>query len=395
MNIRNLNELNIQGKRVLIRCDLNVPIKNGIIQSDARILASLPTIEFALQKQAKVIIMSHLGRPKNECYEKKYSLFPIFEYLKKKINYTKVYFSNNYFNADSINPGELLVLENVRFNSGELKNDAILSQKYSKLCDIFVMDAFGSAHRKQASTYGIGKFVNIACAGPLLKYEINMLKNVLKNPKRPMISIVGGAKVSTKFNVLNKLSKISDTVIVGGGIANTFLAIDYDIGKSLYQPEFILEAKKLRDKYNNIVIPIDSRIGKNFSDTEQSIIRLPSKIQKNEEIMDFGDETIKKIVKIIKKAKTIIWNGPVGVFEFPNFRKGTEQIAKAIAKNSGFSIAGGGDTLSVIDMFSIKNEISYISTGGGAFLEFIEGKKLPAIDMLEKNFSQQILKNIF
>ncbi|QCI16679.1 phosphoglycerate kinase [Buchnera aphidicola (Aphis craccivora)] len=387
MKIRNMNELDIQNKRVLIRCDLNVPIQNGIIQSDARILASLPTIELALQKKAKVIIMSHLGRPKNECYEKKYSLFPVFKYLKKKINYTKVYFSDNYSNITPIKPGEMLILENVRFNSGELKNDAILSKRYSNLCDIFVMDAFGSAHRKQASTYGIGKFVNIACAGPLLISEITMLKKALKNPQRPMISIVGGSKVSTKFNVLNKLSSISDTLIVGGGIANTFLAIDYNVGKSLHEPEFVLKAKKLRDNYKNIVIPIDSRVGKNFSDTEPCIIKLPSKIKENEEIMDFGDETIKKVVKIIEKAKTIIWNGPVGVFEFFNFRKGTENIAKAIANNSGFSIAGGGDTLSVIDMFSIKNKISYISTGGGAFLEFIEGKKLPAINMLEKNFS--------
>ncbi|QCI18973.1 phosphoglycerate kinase [Buchnera aphidicola] len=387
MKIKNVNEIDITGKKVLIRCDLNVPIKNGIIQSDARILASLPTIELALRKKAKVIIMSHLGRPKNECYEKKYSLLPIFEYFKKKINYTKVYFSNDFSNILPIKTGELLILENVRFNSGELKNDEILSKKYSNLCDIFIMDAFGSAHRKQASTYGIGKFVNIACAGLLFMSEINNLKKALKNPKRPMVSIVGGAKVSTKFNILNKLCNISDTVVVGGGIANTFLAINYNIGKSLHEPTFISKAKTLINKYNNIIIPIDSRIGKNFSQNEPSIIKLPSKIQKNEEIMDFGDESIKKVVKIIEKAKTIIWNGPVGVFEFPNFRKGTETIAKAIANNTSFSIAGGGDTLSVIDMFSIKNKISYISTGGGAFLEFIEGKKLPAIHMLEKHFS--------
>ncbi|QCI18409.1 phosphoglycerate kinase [Buchnera aphidicola (Aphis nasturtii)] len=386
MQVRNINEINISEKRVLIRCDLNVPIKNGVIQSDARILASLPTIELALQKKAKVIVMSHLGRPKNESYEKQYSLFPIFEYLKKKINYTKVYFASDYSKVIPINSGELLILENVRFNPGELKNDNILSKRYSTLCDIFVMDAFGTAHRKQASTYGIGKFVKIACAGPLLISEITMLKKALKNPKRPMVSIIGGSKVSTKFNVLNNLANISDIVIVGGGIANTFLAIDYDVGKSLHEPQFISKAKKLRDNYNNIIVPIDSRVGKNFSESEKSIIKLPSNIKKNEEIMDFGDNTITKVVKIIEKAKTILWNGPVGVFEFPNFRKGTEKIAQAIANNSNFSVAGGGDTLSVIDMFRIKNEISYISTGGGAFLEFIEGKKLPAIDMLEKNF---------
>lgn len=388
MNLRKMNELNITGKTVLIRTDLNVPIKDGIIQSDARILAALPTIKIAVQKKAKVIIMSHLGRPKEGHYTKKYSLFPIFEYLKKKLKETKIYFSDDYLEKIKINSGEILILENVRFNVGELKNDDNLSKEYANLCDIFVMDAFGCSHRMQSSTYGIGKFVKIACAGPLLMSEINSLKKALKNPMRPMVAIVGGAKVSTKFNVLNKLVEISDTIIVGGGIANTFLAIDNNIGKSLHEQEFILKAKKLRDKYNNIVIPIDSRVGKNFSYSEKCTIKLPSQIEKNEEIMDFGDKTIKKIIKILKKSKTILWNGPVGVFEFPNFRKGTEMIAKTIAENNGFSIAGGGDTLSVIDMFQIKNKISYISTGGGAFLEFIEGKTLPAIKMLEENFNK-------
>jgi len=382
-----MTELNLTGKRVLIRSDLNVPIKNGIIQSEARILAALPTIKLAIEKNAKVIIMSHLGRPKEGCYTKKYSLLPIFEYLKKKLNNTKMYFSQNYLNDITLNSGEILMLENVRFNKGELSNSNKLSKEYSSLCDIFVMDAFGSAHRMQSSTYGIGEFVKIACAGPLLINEISALKKALKEPKRPMVAIVGGAKVSTKFNVLHKLSKIADTIIVGGGIANTFLAIDYKIGKSLHEPDFIPEAKKLRDKYN-IITPIDSRVGKNFCKTEKSIIRLPSNIKKDEEIMDFGDETITKITNILKNSQTIIWNGPVGVFEFPHFRIGTEKIAKTIARSHAFSIAGGGDTLSVIDMFNIKDCISYISTGGGAFLEFIEGKKLPAIDMLEKNFKK-------
>ncbi|QCI21163.1 phosphoglycerate kinase [Buchnera aphidicola (Hyperomyzus lactucae)] len=387
MHIRKMTELNLTGKRVLIRSDLNVPIKNGIIQSEARILAALPTIKLAIEKNAKVIIMSHLGRPKEGCYTKKYSLLPIFEYLKKKLNNTKMYFSQNYLNDITLNSGEILMLENVRFNKGELSNSNKLSKEYSSLCDIFVMDAFGSAHRMQSSTYGIGEFVKIACAGPLLINEISALKKALKEPKRPMVAIVGGAKVSTKFNVLHKLSKIADTIIVGGGIANTFLAIDYKIGKSLHEPDFIPEAKKLRDKYN-IITPIDSRVGKNFCKTEKSIIRLPSNIKKDEEIMDFGDETITKITNILKNSQTIIWNGPVGVFEFPHFRIGTEKIAKTIARSHAFSIAGGGDTLSVIDMFNIKDCISYISTGGGAFLEFIEGKKLPAIDMLEKNFKK-------
>ncbi|ACL30799.1 phosphoglycerate kinase [Buchnera aphidicola] len=388
MTIRKMTELNITEKRILIRSDLNVPIENGIIQSDARILAALPTIELALQKKAKVIIMSHLGRPKEGYYTKKYSLFPIFEYFKKKFNNTKIYFSNNFLDGIKLNPGEIALLENTRFNKGELNNDEQLSKKYSDLCDIFVMDAFGSSHRMQSSTYGIGKFVKIACAGLLLISEIDALKKALKKPKRPMVAIVGGSKVSTKFNVLNKLSKIADTIIVGGGIANTFLAIDYKIGKSLYEPDFVFEAKKLRDKYN-IIVPIDSRVGKNFCKNEQAIIKSPDNIKEDEEIMDFGDESIKKIISIITQSQTIMWNGPVGVFEFPNFRKGTEMIAKTIANSNAFSIAGGGDTLSVIDMFNIKNNISYISTGGGAFLEFIEGKKLPAIQMLEENFKNK------
>ncbi|QCI20002.1 MAG: phosphoglycerate kinase [Buchnera aphidicola (Brevicoryne brassicae)] len=387
MNVIKMTELNITGKTLLIRSDLNVPIKNGIIQSEARILAALPTIEMAIKKNAKIIIMSHLGRPKEGYYEQKYSLLPIFEYLKKKLNYTKIYFSKNYLHGIKLNPREIVILENVRFNVGELDNDNELSKKYANLCDIFVMDAFGSAHRMQSSTCGIGKFVKIACAGPLLVKEINFLKKSLEQPNRPMVAIVGGAKVSTKFNVLHKLSKIADTIIVGGGIANTFLAIDYKIGKSLYEPDFVLDAKKLRDKYN-IIVPIDSRVGKKFCKTEKSTIKLPHNIKKNEEIMDFGDETIKKIIQILEMSKTIIWNGPVGVFEFPNFCKGTEAIAKTIAKSDAFSIAGGGDTLSVIDMFNIKNNISYISTGGGAFLEFIEGKKLPAINMLEENYKK-------
>jgi len=387
MTIKKINEINITGKKVLIRSDLNVPIENGIIQSDARILAALPTIELAIEKNAKVIIMSHLGRPKEGVYTEKYSLLPISRYLKKKFNNTKIYFSDNFLDGIEINNGEIAILENVRFNQGELKNCEKLSKKYSDLCDIFIMDAFGSAHRKQSSTYGIGKFAKIACAGLLLINEINALKKALKTPKRPMVAIVGGAKVSTKFNILEKLCKIADTIIVGGGIANTFLAIDHKIGKSLYESDFIFEAKKLRDKYN-IIVPIDSRIGKNFCKTEKSIMKLPSDIKEDEEIMDFGDQTIKNIINILKKSQTIIWNGPVGVFEFPNFRKGTEMIAKTIAHSNAFSIAGGGDTLSVIDMFDIKKNISYISTGGGAFLEFIEGKKLPAIQMLEENFKK-------
>ncbi|WP_422667351.1 phosphoglycerate kinase [Buchnera aphidicola] len=389
MNIKKMVDLDLNNKKVLIRVDLNVPIEDGKITSDARIIATLPTIELAIKNNAKIMIMSHLGRPQEGIYTKKYSLFPIFQYLKNYFKKEKIYFSNDYLNGIDINPGEIYILENVRFNCGELKNDHKLSKQYANLCDIFVMDAFGSAHRIQASTYGIGNFVKIACAGPLLISEINSLKKAIKNPQRPLISIIGGSKVSTKFNILNKISQISDTVIVGGGIANTFLAINNKIGKSLYEKNFILKAKKLYDKYN-IIVPIDSRVGKNFSHKEKAVIKLISNIKDNEEIMDFGDKTIQKITDIIKKAKTIIWNGPVGVFEFKHFRIGTEMIAKAISDSNAFSIAGGGDTLSVIDMFNIKNNISYISTGGGAFLEFIEGKKLPSIQMLENHFQNQL-----
>ncbi|QCI27282.1 phosphoglycerate kinase [Buchnera aphidicola] len=379
--IIHMKDLNLNNKIVLIRVDFNVPIKNNKILCDNRIKASLPTISFALKKNAKVILMSHLGRPKEGQYDKKLSLFPIFQYLKKIFPKNNVQFNNN-LNNIKIKKKELLILENVRFNIGEKDNNEILSQKYANLCDIFVMDAFGSSHRKESSTYGVGIFSKIACAGPLLISEINNLEKALKNPKRPMISIVGGAKISTKFKLLEKLSKISDTVIVGGGIANTFLAIDHNIGNSLYEPKFIPLAKKLKNK-NNILIPVDSRVGIEFSKLTPAYIKKPHEIKKNEEIMDIGDLSIKKIITIIKKAKTILWNGPIGVFEFPNFSLGTRALAESIAKSKAFSIAGGGETINVIEMFKISNKISYISTGGGAFLEFVEGKKLPAIKMLE------------
>ncbi|CAL4324552.1 phosphoglycerate kinase [Buchnera aphidicola] len=389
MKIKKMTDVNLSEKKVLIRTDLNVPIKNGKIMSDARILAALPTIQIAIKNNAKVMIMSHLGRPEEGIYTKKYSLLPIFNYLKKIFINTNIFFSNNYLNGVDIKAGEVFLLENVRFNKGELNNDYELSKKYSNLCDIFVMDAFGSAHRMQASTYGVGKLSKISCAGPLLISEITYLKQAIKNPQRPMVTVIGGSKVSTKFNVLNKLSKISDTVIVGGGIANTFLAINNKIGKSLHEKKFILAAKKIYEKYN-IVLPIDSRVGKNFCNTETAVVKLISCIKEDDEIMDFGDKTIKNSINILRKAKTILWNGPVGVFEFKNFSIGTEMIAKTIASSNAFSIAGGGDTLSVIDMFHIKKNISYISTGGGAFLEFIEGKKLPAIQMLEDHFENTL-----
>ncbi|WP_367677021.1 phosphoglycerate kinase [Buchnera aphidicola] len=376
-----MKDIDLYNKRVLIRVDFNVPLNNNIIISDNRIQASIPTIKYALKKNAKVILMSHLGRPKEGEYCQKLSMQPIIQYLKKIFYKNKIYYSNH-LKPITIQPGELLILENVRFNPGEKNNDEILSKKYANLCDIFVMDAFGSAHRKEASTYGVGMFAKISCAGILFASEINALTRALKNPKQPMISIVGGAKISTKFKLLKQLSKISDTVIVGGGIANTFLAIDYNIGKSLYEPKFIPLAKIIRAK-NNILIPVDSRVGTKFSKNSLAIVKKPYQIQNNEEIMDIGDESIKNMIETLKKAKTILWNGPMGVFEFPNFSVGTKALAKNISKNQAFCIAGGGETINVIDMFNIKNKISYISTGGGAFLEFVEGKKLPTIQMLE------------
>ena len=275
----NLSDLNVSKKRVLIRLDLNVPIKNNIIKSDARILAALPTIELALKKNAKVMIMSHLGRPKKEEYTKELSLFPIYEYIKKTIKHTKINFSNNYLDGIEINTGELFILENVRFNKGESKNDIILSKKYASLCDVFVMDAFGTSHRIESSTYGVTQFAPISCAGPLLQSELTALSQALKNPTRPMIAIIGGSKVSTKFNVLNSLVNIADNIIVGGGIANTFIAINHQVGNSLYEPEFINKAKILKKK-NNILIPVDSRVGTNFSETSSATVKRIHEINK-------------------------------------------------------------------------------------------------------------------
>ncbi|CAL4323019.1 phosphoglycerate kinase [Buchnera aphidicola] len=386
MLINEMKKINIKKKKILMRLDLNVPIKKNKITSYARINSSLPTIKFALKQNAKIIILSHLGRPQEGKYEKKYSLLPIVKYLKKKLQNTVIHFSNKIKNNIQIKYGEILVLENVRFNKGEKKNCKKLSKQYANLCDIFVMDAFGTSHRIEASTYGVGMFAKISCAGPLLISEIKSLKKAIKNPKKPVVTILGGSKISTKFNILKNLAKISDFVIVGGGIANTFLAINYYVGNSIFEKNFIHSAKILKEKYN-IFIPIDCKV----KNKKNECITKPShKILNNEEIMDIGEKSIKKIQKIIKNAKTIIWNGPIGVFELQDFRLGTEKISHAIANNKeAFSIAGGGDTLAVIEMFNIKKKISYISTGGGAFLEFIEKKTLPAIQMLQLKYLQK------
>ncbi len=382
MSILQMKDLNLYNKRVLIRLDLNVPIKNGKIISDKRILSSLSTIEQALNKGAKLILASHLGRPKEGVFNKNYSLLPIVNYLKKYFN-IPVKLCLNYLNNGIIfnNNKEIIVLENVRFNIGEIKNNKFLSKKYAKLCDIFVMDAFATAHRKNSSTYGIVKYAPISCIGPLFDSEIRALTKIMLNPARPMVAILGGAKISTKFNILNFFSKKADHVIIGGGISNTFIAINNNIGNSLYEPKFVKYAKKLSLK-SNILIPVDCRVGNEFSENAKSWVKDVNNISSEEQIMDLGDKTINLVKNILLKAKTILWNGTVGVFEFSNFKKGTEVIAESIVNSNAFTVAGGGDTISAIDLLGISDKISYISTGGGAFLDFIGGKKFPVLSLL-------------
>ncbi|MBU9855235.1 phosphoglycerate kinase [Rahnella bonaserana] len=383
MSVIKMSDLDLAGKRVLIRADLNVPVKDGKVTSDARIRASLPTIEIALKQGARVMVTSHLGRPTEGEYNEEFSLLPVVNYLKEHLK-SPVRLAKDYLDGVEVAEGELVVLENVRFNKGEKKDDEALSKKYAALCDIYVMDAFGTAHRAQASTHGVGKFAPIACAGPLLSAELEALGKALGNPARPMVAIVGGSKVSTKLTVLDSLSKIADQLIVGGGIANTFVAAQgNNVGKSLYEADLVGTASKLLETCD-IPVPTDVRVATEFSETATATVKSVKDIKDDEQILDMGDESANRLAEIIKNAKTILWNGPVGVFEFPNFRKGTEIVAQAIADSEAFSIAGGGDTLAAIDLFGIADKISYISTGGGAFLEFVEGKALPAVVMLEE-----------
>ncbi|MBH3073184.1 phosphoglycerate kinase [Serratia marcescens] len=387
MSVIKMTDLDLAGKRVLIRSDLNVPVKDGKVTSDARIRASLPTIEAALKQGARVMVTSHLGRPTEGEYNEEFSLLPVVNYLKDHLKFP-VRLAKDYLDGVDVAEGELVVLENVRFNKGEKKDDETLSKKYAALCDVYVMDAFGTAHRAQASTHGVGKFAPVACAGPLLSAELEALGKALGNPARPMVAIVGGSKVSTKLTVLDSLSKIADQLIVGGGIANTFVAAQgNNVGQSLYEPDLIPNAQKLLETCD-IPVPTDVRVATEFSETATATVKQANEIQDNEQILDMGDVSAERLAVILKNAKTILWNGPVGVFEFPNFRKGTEIVARAIADSDAFSIAGGGDTLAAIDLFGIADKISYISTGGGAFLEFVEGKPLPAVVMLEERAKQ-------
>ncbi|MCG7562750.1 MULTISPECIES: phosphoglycerate kinase [Pseudoalteromonas] len=388
MSVIKMADLDLNGKRVLIREDLNVPVKEGKVTSDARIRASLPTIKLALEKGAKVMVMSHLGRPTEGEYDAQYSLQPVVDYLNDALE-QNVRLVDNYLDGVDIADNEVVVFENVRFNVGEKKNDEALSKKLAALCDVYVMDAFGTAHRAQASTHGVGLFADVACAGPLLAAELDALGKALDNPARPLVAIVGGSKVSTKLTVLDSLSKVVDQLVTGGGIANTFIAAAGNpVGKSLYEPDLIDEANKLSDAARandgDIPVPTDVVVGDEFSESAVAQIKDVAEVRDTDMIFDIGPDTANTLGKIIANAGTVVWNGPVGVFEFDQFGNGTEAIANAIAKSNAFSIAGGGDTLAAIDKYGVADEISYISTGGGAFLEFLEGKKLPAVAMLEQ-----------
>ena len=375
-------DLELEGKRVLIREDFNVPIKNGIVSSDARILAAIPTIEYALKAGARVILMSHLGRPIEGSFSEQYSIKPIAnhleELLKVKITVTSD-MEEKIFNCDS----EIIFLENVRFNEGEKTNSQSLSKSYASLCDIFVMDAFGAAHRSQASTYGVAKYAPISCAGPLLTRELDILNKILKQPARPMIAIVGGSKVSSKLAVLKKLADKVDQLIVGGGIANTFLAAKgLPVGSSLYEHNFISDAKEIMLR-TEILLPTDVIVGREFCESTTATVKSVNEVSSEDMIFDFGPASAKKLANILVTSGTILWNGPIGVFEFDKFQGGTKVIAEAIADSNSYSVAGGGDTLAAVDKFGIIDKISYISTGGGAFLEYVEGKTLPAVEILQ------------
>ncbi|HLD08689.1 MAG TPA: phosphoglycerate kinase [Methylophilaceae bacterium] len=398
MSVIKMTDLDLKGKRVLIRQDLNVPqADDGSITDDTRIRASLSTIKFAMDAGAKVMLMSHLGRPKEGPTEGRYndkdSLKPVAQRLAKllgrEVKLYQDWLGNGKQDLEQMQNGDVGVLENVRFNIGESNNEERLSWEMGQLCDIFVMDAFGTAHRAQASTHGVAKYAPVACAGPLLAAELEALGKAMKQPAHPLVAIVGGSKVSTKLTLMESLSNIVDQMIVGGGIANTFIkAAGYNVGKSLYEPDLVEEAKRLmaaaKAKGSDIPIPVDVVVGKNCSASEPAIVKKVSEVADDEMILDIGPETAGIYSEYIKKAGTIVWNGPVGVFECDQFGTGTKALAKAITESPAFSIAGGGDTLAAIAKYNIADQVSYISTGGGAFLEFLEGKKLPAVEILEQ-----------
>ena len=392
MNFHRMEKLSLAGKRVLIREDLNVPVKDGVVGNDTRIRAALPTIKLALELGAQVIVMSHLGRPQEgvaATEQREFSLAPVAAHLSTLLG-SPVVLDNSALDNSALgndapnrqNAASVTLLENVRMNIGEGKNDDALAKRYAALCDVFVMDAFGTAHRAQASTHGVAKFAPIACAGPLLAGELDALQKSLHAPERPMLAIVGGAKVSSKLEVLKSLATKVDHLIVGGGIANTFLAASgINVGKSLCETDLIPLAKELMAQ-TSIPLPIDVVVAKEFSAEAAATTKLVAEISDDDMILDIGPQTAAMFADTIAAMKTIIWNGPVGVFEIPQFAHGTEAIAKAVATNTGFSIAGGGETIAAIDTFGVTESISYISTGGGAFLEYVQGEVLPAVDIL-------------
>jgi len=389
MTIRKMQDIDLQGKRVLIRQDLNVPVKDGAVTSDARIRASLPTIKLALKKGATLMLMSHLGRPTEGESDPAFSLQAVVDYLNEALD-GGVVLATDYLNGFDVSSAKVTVLENVRFNKGEKSDDETLAKQYAALCDVFVMDAFGTAHRAQASTHGVAKFAKEACAGPLLSAELEALGKALDNPARPLVAIVGGSKVSTKLTVLESLASKVDQLIVGGGIANTFIAAQgYNVGKSLFEESLVPEAKRLmqaaKDNNGEIPVPTDVVTGTEFSESAPATLKAVDSVDDADMIFDIGPETAKALAAIIKKAGTIVWNGPVGVFEFDQFGEGTRALAMAIADSDAFSIAGGGDTLAAVDKYGIEDKVSYISTGGGAFLEFLEGKTLPAVAILDRD----------
>jgi phosphoglycerate kinase len=389
MSFIKLTDLDVAGKRVLIRADMNVPVKDGKVTSDARITASMPTIEHCIKAGAKVMVMSHRGRPQEGVVDEENSMQPIADDMSAKLGETVPLINDYLDNAPDIGEGEVVLLENVRFNAGEKKDNEELARKYASLCDIYVMDAFGTAHRAQASTHGAGKFAPVACAGLLLAEELDALNKALADPARPMIAIVGGSKVSTKLTVLEALSEKVDQLVVGGGIANTFLkATGKNVGKSLCEDDLVDIAKALIDKMSargaNIPIAVDVVCGKQFDENEPAVLKDAGDVQDDDMIFDIGPKSAQELADIIGKAGTIVWNGPVGVFEFDQFGEGTKTVSMAIANAPGFSLAGGGDTIAAIQKYDIYDKVSYISTAGGAFLEFLEGKTLPAVAMLEE-----------
>ncbi len=389
MSFIKLTDLDLAGKRVLIRADLNVPVKDGKVTSDARITASMPTIEHCMKAGAKVMVMSHRGRPEEGKVDEENSMAPIAADMSAKLGKEVRLIKDYLDNAPEVAEGEVVLLENVRFNAGEKKDDEALAKKYAALCDIFVMDAFGTAHRAQASTHGVGIYAPVACAGLLLSEELDSLAKALANPARPMVAIVGGSKVSTKLTVLEALSEKVDQLVVGGGIANTFIkAMGYNVGKSLCEDDLVDTAKalyeKMKERGANIPIPTDVVCGKEFSEDAEATLKKVEDVADDDMIFDIGPDSAKELADIIAEAGTIVWNGPVGVFEFDQFGEGTKTVSMAIANAKGFSLAGGGDTIAAIQKYNIYDKVSYISTAGGAFLEYLEGKTLPAVAMLEE-----------